>query len=204
VYISSFDDYSKAKRSLEKLEYQCFEHCRLKNLNTKYANKINFENRSSLLTKAKNLFFLPFNKDAFSTLFQTAVTLLLTFVFSGISPIIFLSIVFCAIIDVAYVVVYVALFPLILVFCFAMKPVKIAHYNASIRKTEKLLVKYDIYKINDEINKLRDGIKEYERSLPIGDSDADDIPVIVPQNGTNSPLSPLSTDTTLDLHPGDY
>ena len=83
-----------------------------------------------------------------------------TFIFAGVAAFIGLAMLFCAIIDLAALAIYVAVFPFVWIFTALSKKQRIRKLTKIIDETEKQLQKIDIKKIENDINKLEK--KKYE------------------------------------------
>ena len=174
------------------------------------------ERELSAAKKAARLFSLPFKKRAFKAINDASQVLALTFVFAVLAAFVQFGSVFCAIVDFVYIILFGLFYPFALFYFAAFKSLRIKKFEEKIEKIEKSLSNMTSRKVLEEkIAKIKNDMPETTSSYT-SKSSVEDTEWYKEKSDEyyrmymgyppkeESSLSSLSTDTTLDLHPGDY
>ena len=106
--------------------------------------------------QAIGLFVFPFRGGAFAALFQAIVVLLCTIIFSGVAMPVLLAVIFCAVVDLLALVLYIPVFPFAWLILAATKKKRIARLEKTLTQTEKELAEFDPKHIAEEISRLKE------------------------------------------------
>lgn len=182
-------------------------HQDLSRLRDEYARRLERLRGKSPIARARDLFRFPFGEGAFEALGDAAMFLLFTFIFAGVNVFIGIAALFCLLVDILYLPLYVLTFPFACLF-YAL------FGKRQIKKLEKKLadVKRQLSLIR--IREIEEAIKERLRSLPRKagveqteyyknkvDEEYRRLMNLPPRDDS---LPDRATDPTLDMHPGDY
>ena len=214
-------DYSKLRALREKLE----KRVELENKREKYKKKIKEEQTLSAFKKAKGAFSLPFKKSAFENLVMAMITLLCTIIFASCSGAIVIAMLFCAVVDVLYVPLYFVFFPFLMLYFIVFKGLRIKILEGKLEKVRKTLSKGKSSKaLRREIEECEKVNSSHSSSSSYSSSSYSNTPssdvtsteyykeavdkyyrtyMGFPPKDENK-LPDYATDTTLDMHPGDY
>ncbi|MBQ3547600.1 MAG: hypothetical protein IJA44_03900 [Clostridia bacterium] len=206
---------SDSKR-LKKLEKQRKEYISLQGKRASLVKKIEAEKSRSVFKNALSVFSFPFKKRAFSNLNEALISTI--FIAYGlVSPFLLIAVIFCALVDLVYMLLYVIFFPFTCLYFLIFKEKRIARFEKKAEKMQRLLEqRTSATQLYKEINKIKK--KNEVKYTPTTSSsrmeqtqyykDKKDeyyrMYMGFPPKEESSGLSYLSTDTTLDLHPGDY
>ncbi|MBQ8858726.1 MAG: hypothetical protein IJ012_02935 [Clostridia bacterium] len=105
--------------------------------------------------QAINLFVFPFRKGAFAALFEAIVVLLCTIIFSGVATPVLIAVIFCAVVDLLALLLYIPVFPFAWLILAATKAARVARLEKTLAQTEKELSKFDPKAIAEEIGHLK-------------------------------------------------
>ena len=210
---------------IRRLEEQLNKRTELENLKKKQLDRLEKEKNLSAYKKAIGGFSLPFKKKAFESLVEAMLFLLFTFVFSGCTFFVLIAILFCAVVDAVYSVLFGIAYPFLVIYIALFKKQRIKVCELKLDKTKKKLYRIPSYeKIN---NKIKEYEREIRREKRKASSTRNDRPIIITDNVKNtdyykektdeyyriymgfppkeeSSLSSLATDTSLDIDVGDY
>ena len=174
------------------------------------------EKTRSAFKKAASLFSFPFKSDAFGALLTAILTLYMTIIFAGCAIFVIIAVVFCALVDFLYIILFGLFYPFALLYFAAFKPLRIRRLGKKLEKTNNSLA----HMISKK--ELEDKIAELKRNMPETKSVYTSNPGVEETEWykeksdeyyrmymgfppkEESSLSSLSTDATLDMHPGDY
>lgn len=206
---------SDSKR-LKKLEKQRKEYISLQGKRASLVKKIEAEKSRSVFKNALSVFSFPFKKRAFSNLNEALISTIFI-AFGLVSPFLLIAVIFCALVDLVYMLLYVIFFPFTCLYFLIFKEKRIARFEKKAEKMQRLLEqRTSATQLYKEINKIKK--KNEVKYTPTTSSsrmeqtqyykDKKDeyyrMYMGFPPKEESSGLSYLSTDTTLDLHPGDY
>ena len=187
-------------------------------------NKLDRTNSTAAPRRAAELFRLPFGKKALGAMWEASSFLGLTFIFAGVGALVGVGILLCLIIDAVWAVIFWALYPITLLFVILLHPVRVAALKHRLAKAEKALLTLDLEEIQKAIKDKKEK-EERERAeraerestyhyIPISDAvkETDYYKNKVDEEyrrlmnlpPRDDSLPSYATDTSLDLHPGDY
>ena len=184
-------------------------------------NKLRRSQSTSAPRRAAELFRLPFGKNALAAMWEASSFLGLTFIFAGVGALVGVGILLCLIIDAVWAVIFWALYPITLLFVILLHPVRVAALKHRLAKAEKALSTLDLKEIQKAIKDKKEK-EERERAerestyhyIPISDAvkETDYYKNKVDEEyrrlmnlpPRDDSLPSYATDTSLDLHPGDY
>lgn len=175
-----------------------------------YENKLKREKNHSCVKKALSLFSFPFGRDAFAGLSETYGLLLVTILFAGCSIFIAIAILFCAIVDFLYIILYGLFFPFACVFYAIFKSVRIKSFEKKIKELSLEVSRYDISAIEKQIKEKEKDLCTYSSSSGVENTDwykqkSDEYyRLYMNYPPRDDSLPDYATDVTYDLHPGDY
>ena len=121
--------------------------------NVKAKNSLTKTKKSSF-KEAVSILKLPFSMSSFVSMNEKSKELALTFVFAGVGALIGVGMLFCAVIDLIALALYVPVFPFVWLFMALTKSRRINSFKRIIDETEKELAKFDIKKIESDIKRL--------------------------------------------------
>ena len=213
-------DYEKRRKLTEKLD----KRIKLENTREKYKTKIKKEQSHTAFEKAKAAFDIPFKQEAFEKLLTAMLAMIVTIIFASCSGAMVIAMLFCAIVDVLYLAFYVIAFPFILLYFAVFKGARIKRLERKLNKViEKLSKGKSSSALKKELAECEARIKSnssssssssstsYSSSSGITDTEYYKEAVdryyrtymgFPPKEGDSLP--DRATDTTLDMHPGDY
>ena len=212
-------DYEKRRKLTEKLD----KRIKLENTRKKYKTKIKKEQSRTAFEKAKATFSIPFTREAFDKLLTAMLAMIVTIIFASCSGTMVIAMLFCAIVDVLYLAFYVIAFPFILLYFAVFKGARIKSLERKLKKVnEKLSKGKSSSALKKELAECEARIKSssssssststsYSSSSGITDTEYYKEAVdryyrtymgFPPKEGDSLP--DRATDTTLDMHPGDY
>ncbi len=105
--------------------------------------------------QAINLFVFPFRGGAFAALFQTIVVLLCTIIFSGVAMPVVIAVIFCAVVDLLALLLYIPVFPFAWLVLAATKKARVVRLEKTLTQVEKELSAFDPKHIAEEISRLK-------------------------------------------------
>lgn len=204
------------RKRLKKLEKQRKKYISLQGKKARIEKRIETENSRSFFKNALCSFSFPFKKGAFRELWY-ALGITFFAVFGLGLPFVLIALIFCALADLAYILLFIVLFPFTCIYFKLFQEKRIERFQKKADKIAQLLEKMTPpTTLNKEINKIK---KKLEPKYTYTSSssrmretqyykDKKDeyyrIYMGYPPKEEKSGLSYLSTDTSLDLHPGDY
>lgn len=171
------------------------------------AQKLGREKGRSAARKAADLFSFPFKGDFLSDMFSTATAMILSFILSVIGGFVLLGILLFALIDLLYILLFGVFYPFALLYFALFGSLRAAIYASRVRRYEKALAELDAPAVKRRVRELERELKDiYEaEEREWRATHPEEPPTFTPPPVPQPPiLGPLSTDPTLDLHPGDY
>ena len=111
--------------------------------------------RKNAFHQAIRLFVFPFRGDAFAALFQAILFLVCTIFFGGVAMPVLLAVIFCAIVDLLALLLYIPVFPFAWLILGLTKKARVAHLEKTLAQTEKELLKFNPKAIAEEISRLK-------------------------------------------------
>ena len=170
---------------------------------------------------AKRVFSFPFKGGAFAALWTAILALGATLIFSGCAFFVTWAVAFCAIVDLIYAILYGLGYPFIVAYFAIFKKKRIKRLKAKINKTtmslSQMTPKSELKQKIRELNKNNTTERNSYTGSTYSTSGITNTEYYknkkeeyfrqymgYPPKDEDSGLSSLSTDTTLDLHPGDY
>ena len=102
--------------------------------------------------QAIGLFVFPFRGSAFVALFQAIVVLLCTIIFSGLAMPVLIAVIFCAIVDLLALLLYIPAFPFAWLILAFTKKARIERLEKALAQAEEELSKFDPEAIAEEIS----------------------------------------------------
>ena len=120
----------------------------------KAERRLKWAKRATFL-QAITLFRFPFGKGAFAALGQAIVVLLCTIIFSGVAMPVVIATVFCAVVDLLALVLYVPVFPFAWLILAVTKKARVARWEEKLAEEEKALSRFDPVALAEEIKRLR-------------------------------------------------
>jgi hypothetical protein len=207
----------KVRYYKEKLDHRI----KSENLLKRYKEALEREKSLSAHRKVKRVFSFPFKGGAFAALWDAILFLGATLIFASCGFFVLWAIIFCALVDFIYMVAFGLGYPFILAYFVIFKNARIKALEKKINKTRKhlssIMKKEEIKtKLSDAEKALNSSQYSYTVSSYSSTSGIESTEYYKaktdeyfraymgqPPKDDNS-LSSLSTDTTLDMHPGDY
>ena len=179
----------------------------------KYTNALTREKEHSAFKKAASLFRFPFGKAAFARIGDASSFLWGTIFFAGVACFVWFGAFLCVIADLVYILLFGVCYPVVLLFYLFFRPLRVRRFSGRLQELEKALRPYDIHAIERELAELksvvaasrprekRAGVEDTEWYQEKADEEYRRLMNLPPKK---KGLSNLSTDTTLDMHPGDH
>lgn len=204
-------DFEKRKRLEEAIE----KRGKLEGLKKKYQEKLKNEREVSAHKQAARCFSFPFKAEAFSALWTAAHTVMITIIFASCAGFIAVAAMVCAIIDAVYILLFAVAYPFLFLYFLLFKGLRIKCFERKLEKINQQLNSYPSMRtLSRELAECNPkSTHSYTSSDSSGITSTDyykekadeyyRIYMGYPPK-EDKPLSDLSTDTTLDLHPGDY
>ncbi|MBQ8173958.1 MAG: hypothetical protein IJ009_00985 [Clostridia bacterium] len=220
--------YIEVQEQLAELQAEEREANRFAECRDRYRAKLAREGKLNAFKKTASLFSFPFKGHVFSDMFSTALSLILTFIFSVIGSFVLLGIILCAIVDFLYILLYGVFFPFACLYYAVFGPLRRRHFTRKIARAEKKLARYDLPTLRGRIaaceRAMADIVSaekaacEAERAhepyvpRPTGVEQTewyqnkvdDEYRRLMGLPPRDNSLPAYATDVTLDLHPGDY
>lgn len=204
-------DYEKRKRIEEAIE----KRGRLEGLKKKYNKKLADERKLSAFKKAARCFSFPFKEEAFSALWTAARTVMITIIFASCAGFIAVAAMVCGIIDLLYILLFAVAYPFLVLYFLLFKGLRIKCFERKIEKINQQLKSCRSMKtLSKELAECNPkSTHSYTSSDSSGITSTDYYKEKVDEYyriymgyppKEDKALSDLATDTTLDLHPGDY
>lgn len=217
--ISEMSNSSQLKYYEEKLAIRE----KKENLRDKLEQALDREQNFNAFAKAKKIFSFPFKNEAFGALFDAILFLGATLIFSVCAFFVLWAVLFCAIVDFIYIILFGLAYPFVLLYFAIFKKQRIEKLKKKLNKVKNSLSgmpeKEELQNKIRSLNKTQtsthtdssNSSASYSSSSGIESTDyyknkKDEyyrLYMGFPPKEESS-LSSLSTDTTLDLHPGDY
>ena len=202
-------------------EQKLREYEQYKSKESELQNKLDRTNSTAAPRRAARLFRLPFGKNALGAMWEAASFLGLTFIFAGVGALIGIGIFLCLIVDAVWSVIFWVLYPVMLLFVILLHPLRVASLKHRLAKVEEELSSLNLEEIRKEIRdkKEREEKERAERettthyvpmSSGVTETDYykarvdDEYRRLMNLPPRDDSLPSYATDTSLDLHPGDY
>jgi hypothetical protein len=195
------------------------------NIKEKLETKLEKEITRNAFKKAGDLFSFPFKKGAFAALLEAILFLGATIIFASCGFFVIWAILFCAIVDFLYIILYGLAYPCMILYFALFKKPRVKSLEKKLKKvkntlshmTKKETLQQKIRSLEPKKSESTYSSSSYTSSSEItstsGITSTDYYKSKVDEYyrqymgyppKDDSSLSSLSTDTTLDLHPGDY
>ena len=94
------------------------------------------EKTVSAFKKAAGLFSVPFKGEAFASLFEAMLTLLCTILFAGCNFLLIIAVIFCAVVDVLYTVLFGIFYPFAVLYFALFKGMRVKRLEKKLRNAE--------------------------------------------------------------------
>ena len=171
--------------------------------------------------RVARLFRLPFGKEAFEAMWEAIIFLYCTILLAGVGSLVGLGIVLAAIADVLWTLIFWPLYPVILLACLIAHPLHVVAWNRSLKKVQQEISALNIGRVRKQLQEKKEK-EERERaarrttspsvSISSGVTETDYYKRKVEEEyrrlmnlpPIDDSLPSYATDTSLDLHPGDY
>ena len=203
------------------IEAEIDKRQKLENLCKKQREEIEKEKNISAFKKAWGFFSWPFDGEKISSLIEFIPAVIATVLFAGASVLLGFAALFCAIVDLVWLLIFCVLYPFILLYCAIFKAPRIKRMEKKLKETETELKELpSLDALKNELKLYSNGSSSSSSYLLSSDSPcvSDDVKntdwykqkkdeyfrFYMGYPPKEEHLSDLATDTTLDLHPGDY
>ena len=132
-------------------EQKLEEYNRLKEKESALQNKLDRTESASAPRRAARLFRFPFGKRAFAAMWEASSFLGLTFIFAGVGALVGVGMLLCAILDAVWAVIFWLLYPVVLLSCILLHPLRVASLRRRQQRVEESLSQRNVTKIRQEI-----------------------------------------------------